>query len=84
MDIYCDGKVLTLTDYRSLEVHGCDKPTLNTTDPEKGHKEILQAFAEAIESRQDASLPLWQQLQATRTAFQVENAVARQPIREAA
>jgi predicted dehydrogenase/threonine dehydrogenase-like Zn-dependent dehydrogenase len=84
MDIYCDGKVLTLTDYRSLEVHGCDKPALNTTEPEKGHKEILQAFAEAIESRQDASLPLWQQLQATRTAFQVENAVARQPIREAA
>lgn len=84
MDIYCDGKVLTLTDYKSLEIHGCDKPALNTTEPEKGHKEILQAFAEAIESQQDASLPLWQQLQATRTAFQAENAVARQPIREAA
>ena len=84
MDIYCDGKVLTLTDYRSLEVYGCDKPALNTAEPEKGHKEILNAFADAICSGQADALPLWQQFQATRMAISVENAAVFQPAQRAA
>ena len=84
MDIYCDGKVLTMTDYKCLEVHGCDKPSLNSAEPKKGHKALLDAFAEAIESGHDTSLPLWQQFQATRIALSIDDAIFNWSVREAA
>ena len=84
MDVFCDGKVLSMTDYKVLEVHGCKTHPLTTASSEKGHKEILDVFATAIGSGQQSTLPLWQQFQATRMALQVEDATVSQPSQRAA
>lgn len=61
MEVYVEGKVLTLNDYKSF-----------SQIPEKGQKEELIAFAKAIQEGGPWPIPLWQQAQAMEIAFQVE------------
>ncbi len=61
MELFCDGKVHTIDDYRTT-----------STVPEKGQKEELVAFADAIQQGGHWPIPLWQQLQAMEIAFKVE------------
>jgi predicted dehydrogenase/threonine dehydrogenase-like Zn-dependent dehydrogenase len=73
LDVYVDGQVLSLDDYKSFSVAG--QATVNafeTKHMEKGHREELSAFAKAIQEGGDWPIPLWQQLQATRIALDVE------------
>lgn len=72
MEVFVDGMVISLNDYRSLTVTGSRQKPLETRAPNKGQKEELQAFAAAIRGQADWSIPLWQQLQATRISFDVE------------
>jgi hypothetical protein len=64
MEVFVDGKVLLLNDYKL--------PT--SMKSEKGQKEELIAFAKAL---QDGiwPIPLWQQAQAMEIAFQVEEKI---------
>jgi hypothetical protein len=42
---------------------------------DKGHKRELEAFAETLEKGGEWPIPLWQQLQATEIALQVEELI---------
>jgi predicted dehydrogenase/threonine dehydrogenase-like Zn-dependent dehydrogenase len=69
-EIFCDGKVIALDDYKTLTVAG-GKATCRTKLPEKGQKEELRAFAAGIRDG-EWPIPLWQQLQATDIALAVD------------
>ena len=47
-EVYFDGTVAALEDYRSLSFHGADRAEVKTPSPDKGHLELLDAFAEGI------------------------------------
>jgi hypothetical protein len=70
-DLYVDGKVAVLEDYRRLTVHGTRGRSLTTTSQAKGLLEELVAFSDAIRCG-EWPIPWWQQLQTTRIALQVE------------
>lgn len=72
MEVFVDGMVISLNDYRALTVTGGRQKPLETRASNKGQKEELQAFAAAIHGQADWPIPLWQQLQATRMSFDVE------------
>jgi predicted dehydrogenase/threonine dehydrogenase-like Zn-dependent dehydrogenase len=72
LDVYVDGRVLELNDYRDLCVHGSKARGLKTRSVEKGHLQELVEFAETIADGGDWPIPLWQQVQATRIALEVE------------
>lgn len=72
MEIFTDGMVISLNDYRALTVTGGRHKPLETRVSDKGQKKELQAFAEAIRGNSDWPIPLWQQLQATRISLGVE------------
>lgn len=74
-EIYVDGKVLALNDYRSLSVSGARVPGVQTKTADKGHLEELRFLAEAIRGGGEWPIPLWQQAQATRIANQVESLI---------
>ncbi|PKO01017.1 MAG: oxidoreductase [Chloroflexi bacterium HGW-Chloroflexi-4] len=48
MEIYCDGKIIVLDDYRSLKAFGLKHKSINVVQPDKGHLEELRVFAKAI------------------------------------
>jgi len=73
MEILVDGKVLVLENYTRLTVHGAKAKGLETRTIDKGHAEELGAFAAAVLQGGDWPIPLWQQVQATEIALQVED-----------
>lgn len=74
MEIYCEGKIIRMSDYKSLKVYGLKFKSIETKTVEKGHVEELQAFADAINKGKEA-IPLWQQVQATEISFEVEKQI---------
>ena len=74
LEMYADGTVLTLDDYKSLTVAGRGSGWRGTTQ-QKGHVEELEALALAIRDGGAWPIPLEEQLQAMRVAFAVEELV---------
>jgi predicted dehydrogenase len=72
LDVYVDGSVLSLEDYRRLRVSGRKAGGLSTRAAEKGQREELAALAQAIRKGGPWPIPLWQQIQATEIALAVE------------
>ena len=73
MDIFVDGMVISLDDYRHLSILGRKQKSMNTRSADKGQKEELIAFSNAIMKQTEWPIPLWQQMQATRISFQVDS-----------
>jgi len=73
-DLYVDGKLPALSDYKSLEAHGLKGKSLKTSMQEKGLREELVAFADAINGA-DWPIPWWQQLQSARIGLMVEKQI---------
>lgn len=75
MDIFVDGKVLLLDDYRLVKVIGSRQKGINLRLSDKGHKQELVKFVEAISNNLVWPIPLWEQLQATDIALQVDEQI---------
>jgi predicted dehydrogenase len=72
MEIFSDGTVLMLDDYKQLRIHGSNAKGITSKLTDKGHKNELEAFAETLEKGGEWPIPLWQQMQATEIALGVE------------
>lgn len=72
MEVFVDGMVISLNDYRNLVVAGSKQKPFSTRGPNKGQKDELVQFARAIKGKSGWPIPLWQQLQATRISFEVD------------
>jgi len=73
MEIFSDGKVLMLDDYKQLRIHGSNAKGVTSKLTDKGHKCELEAFAETLEKGGEWPIPLWQQLQATEMALSIDD-----------
>jgi predicted dehydrogenase/threonine dehydrogenase-like Zn-dependent dehydrogenase len=73
LDIFSEGKVYVMNDYKKLEVVGAKVPVLETPLQDKGHKTEIDTFARSIQEGGEWAIPLWQQVQATDIALQVES-----------
>lgn len=78
MEIFFDGSVISLSDYKSLSVVGKKFKGIKKTTPNKGQFEELMEFAKSIQKGCDWPIPLWQQIQATEISFQVERQLRSQ------
>ena len=76
MEIYADGKVITLDDYRSLSVSGRKTPEWSSRTIDKGHGAELEALAACLLRAGPWPISLEEQLQATRISFEVERQLA--------
>ena len=75
MEIYVDGKIICLDDYKKLEFFGAKIKGIETKTQEKGHYEELADFAKSIKGGNGYPIPLWQLIQATEVSFEVEKMV---------
>jgi len=72
MDIYVDGKIICLNDYKNLEIFGTRVEKIETKIQNKGHYEEMIEFAKSIKENDGYPIPLWQLVQATEISFEVE------------
>jgi len=71
--IYFDGKILIINDYKQLGCFGMKAKKLKTRESDKGQYEELIEFAKFIKSEINAPIPLWQIIQATEISFKVSD-----------
>lgn len=74
-EVFADGRVYSVDDFKRLSVAGTSRPKLSTASPDKGHREELTAFADAVRNGGAWPIPLWQQIEAMRIAFEVESRI---------
>jgi predicted dehydrogenase len=72
LDVFADGRVHLLKDYRALETAGIADVGGPARSQDKGHRAELEAVATAIRAGGEWPIPLWQQVQATDVALRVE------------
>ena len=72
LEVFVDGKVLVLDDYRSLRVEGTKEKGVQTRAQEKGQRTTLEAFGRVLREGGEWPIPLWEQAQATEIALRVE------------
>jgi predicted dehydrogenase/threonine dehydrogenase-like Zn-dependent dehydrogenase len=72
MEIFVDGSVLSLDDYRRLTVAGRRARGWRSRHVEKGHRQELEALADALRGGGPWPISLEEQLAATRLALRVE------------
>ncbi len=77
MDIFADGVVITLDDYRSLKVAGCKGVSWNSQVTNKGHFRELAALRNSLTDGAKWPIPLEEQLSSSRVAFEVERQIHR-------
>ncbi len=72
LEIFVDGKVVQMDDYKSIRIAGVRGMTLTTPISEKGQKEELRAWGQAIQDGGPWPIALWEQVQAMEMAFSVD------------
>lgn len=72
MEIYSNGKVIVLEEYKRVSLFGAKGARFNAQTANKGDKEELIAFGSSILSGDSWPIPLWQQFQATEISLEVE------------
>ncbi|GIP27536.1 oxidoreductase [Paenibacillus sp. J23TS9] len=77
MDIYVDGKNIFLDDYRRLSIAGSKVKGMETKISNKGQRETLERFADAVQGQSDWPIPLWEQIQAMEIALEVERSLSK-------
>ena len=72
MDIFADGLVLSLDDYKDLNVVGSSQKGWSLKSPQKGHEEELLSLANCLLQGGEWPISFEQQKQATQMSFEVE------------
>lgn len=77
MEVFVDGRVILMNDFKSVEVVGARHKPWSARSAQKGQFEELQALAGTLRDGGDWPIPLSQQLEATRVSFEVERQIAQ-------
>jgi predicted dehydrogenase/threonine dehydrogenase-like Zn-dependent dehydrogenase len=72
MELFCDGMVVAMDDYRSLEIAGGSTASWSAKAARKGQYEELEALAGCLREGGDWPISLADQLAASRLAFAVQ------------
>jgi predicted dehydrogenase len=73
-EIFFDGKVVSIKDYKQLEIFGLNSEGFKSSNQDKGHLDELKSFAEAIKTG-IWSIPWWQQYQTAKISLEVEKQI---------
>jgi predicted dehydrogenase len=72
MEIFVDGKVISLDDFQSVTIAGAKHRGWHSQAPEKGQLEELRTLAQCLQSGGPWPIPLGQQVAAMELCFKVE------------
>lgn len=73
-EVFFEGCVAYLSDYKTLQFYGRPFKALSTRQSEKGQLQALEQFGLAIQQQTSWPIPWWQQQQAMQIAFAIETA----------
>jgi len=69
LEVYVDGKVFVIEDYYALKVFGSPAKGWSSSIQNKGHFEELTRFADYVQEKSEAPIPLDDLIEVTRSSF---------------
>lgn len=75
--IYCDGKIINIDDYKKITGYGVKVVNIESKVSDKGQYEELIEFAKAIRSGEKFPISIWQLEQSTKISFCVDKEVKK-------
>lgn len=75
MEVFADGRVLVMDDYKSVTVHGCKHKGWSSAAMQKGQLEELDALSATLLKGSSWPISLEEQLQTSRVSLQVEHQI---------
>jgi predicted dehydrogenase/threonine dehydrogenase-like Zn-dependent dehydrogenase len=75
MEVFADGKVLVMDDYKSVTVHGGKHKGWSSAAMQKGQMEELEALSATLLKGTAWPISLEEQLQASRISFEIEQII---------
>jgi predicted dehydrogenase/threonine dehydrogenase-like Zn-dependent dehydrogenase len=76
MEIFADGKVFSLDDYKLLTISGGKHKGWRSVTSDKGQFQELVALGDALQNGTEWPISLEDQVQATRTSFEIERQIS--------
>lgn len=70
--IYCDGKIIIIDDYKRINGYGVKVANIESKNSEKGQYEELIEFAKTIKNGTNYTIPIWQIKQASGISYLIE------------
>jgi hypothetical protein len=77
MDIFADGKVISLDDYRTLTVVGSNEEGWRAATAIKGQYEELQTLSDVLAGKSSWPISLQSQMRTSRAALEIEKLITR-------
>lgn len=78
MEIFAEGKVASLQDYRTVSITGARQRSWRSASQQKGQMEELKALADTLLRGNPWPISLEEQIQATNLAFEIEEQIMGQ------
>lgn len=75
MEVFADGKVITLKDYKSVEVHGSSQKGWSSSTADKGHFQQMEQLANALTQGKAWPIALNSLIATSRVSFEVERQI---------
>jgi hypothetical protein len=73
MEIYFDGKIISMDDYKRVQIFGAQAKGWQSATSQKGHLEELRALSSSLRDQtHEWPIPLADLLATSRTAFEIE------------
>ena len=76
MEVFADGKVIVMNDYKTVQVHGGKHKGWSSKAAQKGQLQELEALADTLLRGKPWPISLAEQIQATRIGFEVEQQIS--------
>src|SRR5262249_20350297 len=78
LEVFCDGRVLQLENFRTLRGYGWRGfKKIRLWRQDKGHQAEVQAFIDAIQHGRQSPIPFEELVEVTRVSFEVVEAARR-------
>ena len=76
MEVFADGKVIVMNDYKTVQIHGGKHKGWASKAEQKGQLQELEALADTLLRGKPWPICLTEQIQATRIGFEVEQQIS--------
>lgn len=77
LEIFSNGQSIIIDDFKNMTIYGKSTKTMNLSNQDKGHKEEVKVFLDAIKKGQNCPIPFNETHNAMLATFKVEESIAK-------
>ena len=77
LEIFTNGQSIVINDFKTMSVYGKSVKTTSLSNQDKGHKEEVTIFLDAIKKGKACPIPFNETYNAMLTTFKVEESIAK-------